>query len=727
MTTRDHKVTANSSNASEIKAASASRGPTDESVALRRALEAARAEIEAARKEAEVAREAARKAERALQSEQHSRVRGDHHSREVGIGHRRLRLTQAARYLKRLAGSALRRLRAGRSKQIRSPSAASAVTTSVKEIDLFALRLVNPRGRLAVVLHLRDAAAWHRIESYLKGIVEPFDLFVTVVEGRTGNDAKIYEAFAFAHVLEFPDLGDTYTFVALINAGVLFNYDVVLKVRGDDVKTSTLVEPSAVLEAFDADPDLGIVTHDLDAVSADASCGEVLEEYCNRLGMRPAAAPADQRKPLGGTFWIRPFLLRLVRGLKLGAVDFANPLQRASTRLAVTNLMAITCSRAGMDVVDAQGVSTIRGEVVTPPRRLDIIAFYLPQFHPIPENNLWWGDGFTEWTNTCRATPKFRGHWQPRLPADLGFYDLRLAETRQAQASLARSYGVSAFCYYYYWFDGTPLLDHPINEVMRTGEPDFPFLLLWANEPWSRGWDGKPRDVLMPQNYKAGWVQGLAKSIAPIMQDSRYHRYLGQPVFLIYRIADIPDPRTSLRELRAALADLGIPRLHIAASWPNFPGNDPLPTDPTTLGLDAYFEFPPRALTDFRRRIVDLPGLDPQFQGRVFDYDGAVDHALCSLNEEVQGVRHRAVTMGWDNTPRRDQTSTIYYGATPAHFRRWLRGVVHHELETAKESEVMVFINAWNEWAEGTFLEPDQVFGRGWLEAVKLSIPQNRG
>ena len=353
---------------------------------------------------------------------------------------------------------------------------------------------------------------------------------------------------------------------------------------------------------------------------------------------------------------------------------------------------------------------------------LSLIAFYMPQFHPIPENDAWWGRGFTEWTNVTRAKPLFPGHRQPRLPADLGFYDLRLPQVREAQAHLARQYGLAAFCYYYYWFDGQMLLDRPLAETLASGEPNFPFLLLWANEPWTRGWDGRARDILMPQEYHQGWVHKLAEDVAPVLRDPRYFRFQGAPVFLIYRVRHIPDRVEALRDFRNRLAALGIPKIHLVGTWPNFPGDGPLPVDPESFGLDAYTEFHPRGVTDFRRRITNLPNLDPRFIGKIYDYNDAVDKALQMLDQPVVGLRHRGVTMGWDNTPRRGHTATVYHGATPANFRRWLRGVIEYELRTEGPSERMIFINAWNEWAEGTYLEPDQEFGLGWLEAVASAM-----
>jgi len=339
-----------------------------------------------------------------------------------------------------------------------------------------------------------------------------------------------------------------------------------------------------------------------------------------------------------------------------------------------------------------------------------LVAFYLPQFHPVPENDEWWGKGFTEWTNVTQARPLFAGHRQPRLPADLGFYDLRLPEVRDAQAKLARQYGVGAFCYYYYWFNGRRILERPLEEVLRSGKPDFPFMLCWANEPWTRNWDGLDSEILLPQTYEAGWATRFACDVAKLMLDQRYFRFNGVPVLLIYRVAHIPEVKKAMHEIRTALSEYGIPKVHLAATWVQFPGDAKLPENPGEWGLDAYFEFPPLMV-----RMEPLRTL-PDFAATLLDYNSIVTAALARLDEPVIGRRHRGVMAGWDNTARRRTHANVFHGATPTNFRRWMRGVITHE--SRQPGERLVFINAWNEWAEGTYLEPDRDFGHGWLEAV---------
>jgi lipopolysaccharide biosynthesis protein len=243
-------------------------------------------------------------------------------------------------------------------------------------------------------------------------------------------------------------------------------------------------------------------------------------------------------------------------------------------------------------------------------------------------------------------------------------------------------------------------------------------MICWANEPWTRNWDGESQHVLLPQSYESGWTTRFAYDIAPLLHNRRYFRLGSKPMLLIYRIGHIPEPATAIREIRVALRKLGIPEVHIAAAWVSFTGDDELPADPSVFGLDAYFEFPPHMVAARPLRPVP-PGLPKGFQGMLFDYNRTVTAALEKLNEPVVGGRHRCVMAGFDNTPRKPVSCHIYHGATPTNFRRWLRGTILHERR--QMGERVIFVNAWNEWAEGTCLEPDRDFGHGWLEAVASS------
>lgn len=357
--------------------------------------------------------------------------------------------------------------------------------------------------------------------------------------------------------------------------------------------------------------------------------------------------------------------------------------------------------------------------------RLDVadavrcVAFHLPQFHPIPENDAWWGKGFTEWTNVASAQPVVPGHHQPHLPADLGFYDLRLPQARAAQAQLARQYGVDAFCHYHYWFGGHRVLQRPVDEIVASGEPDFPFCLCWANENWTRSWDGRSGQNLLEQHYSDADDLAHIRHLLPILADRRYLRIDGRPVLLVYRTELMPDPRRTADLWRgeATRAGVGDPYLVRVESFV-------ADVDPENVGFDASVEFAP----DWRRvrtgRLARIRGLaarlglqpDGYRRHRFADYDELVAAMLAKTEPAYR--RLRCVTPGFDNSPRRREDALIIERSTPQAYGRWLEVVLAQEAaRPGPRNEKLVFVNAWNEWAEGNHLEPCQRWGLAYLES----------
>jgi len=336
------------------------------------------------------------------------------------------------------------------------------------------------------------------------------------------------------------------------------------------------------------------------------------------------------------------------------------------------------------------------------------LAFYLPQFHPIPENDRWWGPGFTEWRNVTRATPRFPGHYQPHLPGELGFYDLRVPEVRAAQAELARDHGISGFVYYHYWFHGKRLLERPFDEVLASGEPDFPFALCWSNEPWRREWD-QTGDVLMPQRFSPEDDLAHIRWLADAFADPRYLTIDGRPLFLVYRPALLPDPIRTTDTWRAEAQRLGFPDLYLCwvESWGWPPGG------PEAFGLDASVGFMP---LDGKRIYPPAEGLRGH---RVYDYHSAYEVEL--RREPPAWKRFPSVMASWDNSARRPSGARMYAGATPAAYERWLRRAVA-SVDGVREEENLLFLLAWNEWAEGNHLEPDRRYGRAYLEATRAVL-----
>jgi lipopolysaccharide biosynthesis protein len=359
------------------------------------------------------------------------------------------------------------------------------------------------------------------------------------------------------------------------------------------------------------------------------------------------------------------------------------------------------------------------------------LAFHLPQFHPIPENDRWWGREFTEWTNVVKARPLFPNHYQPRLPADLGFYDLRLPEARDAQAELARTYGLSGFCYYHYWVNGRRLLHRPFDEVLESGAPDFPFCVCWANENWTRRWDGGDQTGLMRQEYSLEDDERHIEHLLPAFHDSRYIKIDGRPLFLIYRTEFLPTPARTAAVWRERARAAGFPDLYLVRVE-SFSRN----IDPRTIGFNAAIEFAPDwkilplpirrrerwdmlARIEYRLRKVGLIST-VYAEHKLYWYDTLVKYMLAKPVADYK--RFRCVTPGFDNSPRRVKDSIVFLESTPHSFEAWLRTIVRETLLHHVGGERIVFINAWNEWAEGNYLEPDQRRGLAYLEAAARAL-----
>ena len=348
-----------------------------------------------------------------------------------------------------------------------------------------------------------------------------------------------------------------------------------------------------------------------------------------------------------------------------------------------------------------------------------ILSFYLPQFHPIPENDEWWGKGFTEWTNVASAKPLFRGHYQPHIPADLGFYDLRLAETRNAQAELAKQHGIEGFCYWHYWFNGRRLLERPFNEILSSHEPDFPICLAWANESWSRRWLGEEKAILMQQDYSREDNTNHCHWLAEAFSDPRYIKVNERALFLIYRPRHLPEPERFTHTLREICLHQGLAEpflVGIDAHCPNF--------DCREIGFDTTLKFEPQLgllpyshKDDFDWKKSTHNILKGNFKPNLKVYDYVEARRL--MNEMQPGHPYiPCVFVGWDNTPRRGKNGVIITNATPENFAIGLQDAMESVIEKPAE-ERFFFINAWNEWAEGNHLEPDQRYGTRFLEAVR--------
>jgi glycosyltransferase involved in cell wall biosynthesis len=342
---------------------------------------------------------------------------------------------------------------------------------------------------------------------------------------------------------------------------------------------------------------------------------------------------------------------------------------------------------------------------------LRFVAFYLPQFHPIPENDLWWGKGFTEWTNVTKARPQFPGHYQPQLPSDLSFYDLRLPDTLRQQAVLARKYGIHGFCFHYYWFGGKQLLETPLNLLLSHPDIDLPFCICWANENWTRRWDGLENELLITQQHSPEDDIAFARSLETALRDPRYIRVNGRPLILLYRPMLLPNALATARRWRVhfARSGLGNPYLVMAQAF-----ND---HDPRIYGFDAAVEIPPHKVGFGGPKInSEITFFNPAYQGTIYDYEEMVRRASASPSPPYK--LFRGVCPGWDNEPRKPGCGHVFAFSTPEKYAHWLEMACRDALSADHPSERLVFINAWNEWAEGAHLEPDRHFGHAYLQAT---------
>lgn len=366
------------------------------------------------------------------------------------------------------------------------------------------------------------------------------------------------------------------------------------------------------------------------------------------------------------------------------------------------------------------------------------LAFYLPQYHPIPENDDWWGKGFTEWTNVAKSRPRFKGHYQPHIPADLGFYDLRRQETMELQADMAQEYGLSGFCFYHYWFNGKLLLERPIEEMLARKKPNFPFCLCWANENWTKVWDGQDRDVLMHQEYSMDDCEDHIRYLANYFADSRYILVNGKPLIIIYRPDLIPDPVKYFRNWRKVLRnEFDIDDIYIVgvkSGLVKFSDDEII-----SSGYDAVLDFQPNRdyfplKMSFKSLMIKTLRFAPnswfQFLKRnssltnVISYKDLVHSIIAKKKIKLKkNCQFPSVFPSWDNSARRN-SPTIIQNHDGHLFQKWLLSA-KNQVSSYSKDEQIVFINAWNEWAEGCHLEPDLENRFKFLEALASVANKN--
>lgn len=357
------------------------------------------------------------------------------------------------------------------------------------------------------------------------------------------------------------------------------------------------------------------------------------------------------------------------------------------------------------------------------------IALYLPQYHTIKENDEWWGKGFTEWTNVKKAVPLFKDHYQPHVPKGNNYYDLSFNKTLEDQAQLAKEFGIYGFCFYHYWFNGELLLEKPLHNLLESKTPDFPFCLCWANENWTRTWDGQEKQVLMKQDYSLEDDLEHIQYLMKFFKDERYIKIDNKPVFLMYRTELHPNIKEASEIWRAEAKKAGFDDLFLIRVE-NFKKD----MDPKLHGFDAGMEFAPdtahrgdkiakKNMAKYLfNKVLHQTGIkkSPFYQNGIFSYEAMANNMMAKPKFDYKYFR--SITPSWDNSARRKKHAAIYVGSTPALFENWAKHMKDYTVANLPKNEQFLFINAWNEWGEGCHLEPDEKWGTQYLEALNKAI-----
>lgn len=341
---------------------------------------------------------------------------------------------------------------------------------------------------------------------------------------------------------------------------------------------------------------------------------------------------------------------------------------------------------------------------------LKVICHYLPQYHTFPENEEWWGKGFTEWNNVTKATPHFIGHMQPKLPHDIGFYDLSQKENIKKQIEMAKQYGIYGFSIYYYWFNRHRLMEKPLDIILENKDLDIKFCINWANENWTKRWDGGEKDILIAQDDDPEKLIYCIKDMEKYIRDERYIKVDGKPLIIIYKPALIPDVDIMIENWRNYLREVGIGEAYIMAVK-TFDI-----TDKYKQIFDGFIEFPPFGM-EIKVMNNKLKFFNKKFKGVVYDYKRMVDEK--TYLRPFEHKLYRGIFPAWDNTARRQYTPDIFWGSTPELYETWLNDLAEETINNDNLEEKMIFVNAWNEWAEGACLEPDRNYGYAYIQATR--------
>ncbi len=585
---------------------------------------------------------------------------------------------------------------------------------------------------ILVVAHVHYPELWGDIEDRLTRIPVAYDLLVTVTEGSAAAVIpRIMSRNPRARIEVVPNRGrDWAPLVRLANMGLLSGYDAIAKVHtkksehrldGDSWRIALLdgvfESPDQIRRTIDLlkeDRSVGVIVPTGQLVGTEhwGSDQPIVEALAYRLSM--AFDPDELQFPAGSMFWCRPWILERLADLDINDRDFEQEAGQydATTAHGLERLVGVFTKVGGMDIVESMDVSRrLRDYRKNPVERPTTYAFYLPQYHQCPENDRFWGEGFTDWDNVKEGKPLFVGHRQPILPSEeVGFYNLKDPGVLRQQADMAIDHGIDGFIFHYYWFNGQKVLDAPINNWLNDPTIELPLAICWANEGWTRRWDGLDQDVLIEQSYGDDWANRFWDDIAEVLRDPRYIHVDGKPLLIIYRPAEMPEPIAAIRTWRRRAVDDGHRGIHIlAVAAPR--EHAPLPSE-LVSAVDGVIGFPPSSsvrLAEITRQATPPPGEGP---AGTLSYAAAVSSQVFAAT----GFNHPCVIPGWDNTARRKSSAYVFLGANTATWAGQLRSMVGRQTQGQPD---LVFINAWNEWAEGAVLEPSMRFGRGTLASLR--------
>jgi lipopolysaccharide biosynthesis protein len=600
---------------------------------------------------------------------------------------------------------------------------------------------------ICIVIHAYHLELLDELLLKLVNIELDFDVVLTNSSGEALDQSKISSILSKSRVkdillLKTQNRGrDILPLIHCVNAGVLDEYLYIFKFHtkksewaigkahiadgmgGSAWRQSFLDDLigdgknfTRIVENLEANTDLGIVTAENSLLGSGywTSNFPRAQQLARRIELD--VSQNDLLFPAGSMYACKALIIQGLRALCLSEEDFEIELgiNDGTTAHAIERLMGIFARAGGYQQDTVGNLESIPLQTKQKSKnQIQFIAYYLPQFHPEPLNDLHWGKNFTEWNNVTRATPQFAHHLQPLLPTDLGFYNLEIEETVLAQENLAQKYGVTAFMYYYYNFGEFGALEKPmVNRLERTG--GLPFSFIWVNENWSRNWDGLKSDLIAEQQYLDGWeIRFLESTKSFLLHPDFLRDSENRPIFSIYRPSSIPNIAKSIALIREYAVTIGIGALHIlfADTLSSFPEEKSVEVQSLADGIHA---FPPHGATWVPKKQT-FEDFQTSFMGQIYSYNHSDYIAKLKRNDSTY---HLGVLTRFDNTPRRASKAHIIYGSNPYVFRRALLDAKRISSKSS-QNDNFIFINAWNEWAEGAILEPSNRFGRTYLQALR--------